>query len=214
MKTNQLMTVALSKGAIAGFHKTDMVSLTDVFRVGNAHRACEGKTAANMTKFLQSSATSEFIGVICNNQNITIDEVIVKKGKGKNASTFCSIHFAIYAAEYLSCQFHYEVIDMFIKGDIFKLRDKGGDEFKMLNFAIDQYLPGREGKDSNKGIYINLAKKIRERILGKGSKAEDWNKATPEHLQERYDYESSLSQLLRLGVVRDYEHLKELIDKL
>lgn len=208
------MTIAFSEGKIDGYHKSGMVSLTDIFKVGNVHRAKDGKTASNITRFLQSANTGGFMQVISENQGIDVDKILVKVGRGKSARTFCNIHFAVYAAEYLSPQFHYEVIDKFINGEVFKLRDDGGNEFKTLNMFIDEYLPERENKPNNKGIHINCAKMLRLGILGEGAKTEDWNKATNEQLRERYECEHALCNLLKLGVVNNWEHMKSLILKL
>ena len=116
----------------------------------------------------------------------------------------------IFAAEYLSPRFHLEVIDAFINNKILEWRDVSGDEFKALNIAIDNYLPGRDGK-SNKGIYINTAKML----LGKVNPSiTTWNDATADELRERAVIENKLVTTLHLGLIRDWEHMKEIIEKI
>lgn len=213
MKTDKLMTVAFSKGEVHGKHKSGLISLTDLFNVGNQYRMEEGKRPANITHFINSSATQDFIQVLCKNQHRSEDEVVVKSGRGKSAQTLVNLHLAIYAAEYLSTQFHYEVIDTFVNNKLFQYRDFGGDEFIALNMAIDDYLPGRDGMD-NRGIYINAAKMLREKILGKSAETKDWDSANADQLRDRYVKEAQLKTFLQMGLITDWNHLKSVIAKL
>ena len=207
MKTNQLMDVAFSKGNVQVLHKTAMGDLTQLFSVGNNYRTSEGKASMPLAKFKDTKAFKEFVSVVEGNIG---SKAITVKGKGRAASTWANLHVMIYAAEYLSSQFHFEVIDAFINGKLLEYRDESGDQFKALNKVIDDYLPNREGKN-NKGIYIQVAKAIKAKI---DPELTSWNFATAENLQERLKYENSLVTVLQLGVVNDYEHLKALISKL
>ena len=217
MKTDQLMTVCFPQGDLHISHKSMMGSLTDLFSIGNKIRVMEGKGIANMTLFVNSASTKEFISIICEEQACHPDSVITKTGRGKSSRTEANLHLLIYAAEYLSTRFHYQVIDTFITGKLLQLRDDGGDEFGVLNQAIDRYLPGREGKASNQGCYINIAKVIRRRCDAAPVRATDptWNQESADkHAQAmRYEMQHKLVSLLELGVVRDWEHLKDLAER-
>jgi len=98
----------------------------------------------------------------------------------------------------------------FVESRILQWREDSGDEFMNLNIAIDAYLPEREGK-GNKGVFIQIAKQLKEKIL---NDQEVWNTASFTQLERRAKIERNLCDLLRLGVVKNYEHLKELITKL
>lgn len=218
MKTDQLMTVCFPQGDLHISHKSMMGSLTDLFNIGNKIRVMEGKGIANMTLFVNSASTQEFIRIICEEQACHPDSVITKTGRGKSSRTEANLHLLIYAAEYLSTRFHYQVIDTFITGKLLQLRDDGGDEFGVLNRAIDRCLPGRECKASNKGCYINIAKIIRRRCdVTKPDNATEqtWNQSIADkHAQAmRYEMQHKLVNLLELGLVRDWEHLKELVER-
>ena len=216
MKTDQLMTVCFPQGDLHISHKSMMGSLTDLFSIGNKIRVMEGKGIANMTLFVNSASTKEFISIICEEQACHPDSVITKTGRGKSSRTEANLHLLIYAAEYLSTRFHYQVIDTFITGKLLQLRDDGGDEFGVLNRAIDRYLPGREGKASNQGCYINIAKVIRRRCnLVKPENDETWNQslANKDAQLARYEMQHKLVNLLELGLVRDWEHLKDLVER-
>ena len=216
MKTDQLMTVCFPQGDLHINHKSMMGSLTDLFNIGNKMRVMEDKGVANMTLFINSASTQAFIRIICEEQACHPDSVITKTGRGKSSRTEANLHLLIYAAEYLSTRFHYQVIDTFITGKLLQLRDDGGDEFGVLNQAIDRYLPGREGKVSNQGCYINIAKIIRRRCnLVKPENDETWNQslANKDAQLARYEMQHKLVSLLELGLVRDWEHLKELVER-
>ena len=209
MKTNQIMSVCFQEGVLHIGHKTKMGSLTDLFSIGNKMRIVEGKTPANITHFVQSKATQDFIAECMSAQNIQYEDVVRTAGRGKSARTEANLHFMIYAAQYLSVKFHYQVIDTFINNKILQWRDDSGDQFIALNVAIDAYLPDRQGKD-NKGVFIQVAMRLKAKLLTDGV---EWNNASHQQLEERAKLEKSLVQFLQLGMVRDYEHLKELIDK-
>ena len=210
MNTDQLLTVTFSEGSISIYHKSMMGSLTDLFNVGNRYRVSAGKGTANMSLFLQSAATQEFISIICKRQGCSPDDVIRQSGRGKSSKTMANLHLIIYAAEYLSTEFHYEVIDAFITNKLLEWRDDSGDEFKLLNLAIDNYLPERDGKD-NKWIYINIAKAIKLKVNPDGNM---WNTATALQLRQRAKIEARMVSVLELGLIRNWEHLKEIIEKL
>ena len=207
MKTNQLMKIAFSSGEIEVFHKTAMGNLTQLWSCGNRVRMDGGKSIANLSKFLTSNKTKDFISVV--EKSIGENPVVIS-GRGNTRKTWANIHMMIYAAEYLSPELHFEVIDTFISGKILSYRDESGDNFKAMNIAIDNHLPERQGKD-NKGLRIQVAKRIKEKVsMGLVS----WNFATADELKHRSEIEDKITSLLYLDLIKNYEHLKDLIDKL
>jgi len=219
MKTNQLMTVALPNGTLDIYHKTAVGSLTDLFSLGNAQRILDGKKAMNQTLFLQSKATQGFIQIIAKELNINTNEIVFAKGRGKASRTYAQLHFLIYAAEKLSPMFHFHVIDVFLSKHLLQLRDDGGNVFKTLNLAIDQWLPDRKGKN-NLGCYIQVAAILRAKIFPEIKEFETgvniWNTdlATYDKKYLREDYEDKLVAFLKVGLIKDWEHLKEIIGNL
>ncbi len=170
-------------------------------------RVNNGMAVPQLNNFLQSQSTKDFIEVC---ERKTGKPCIEVTGRGKNGRTWASIHMMIYAAEYLSTEFHFEVIDAFINNKILEWRDVSGDEFKALNIAIDNYLPNREEK-SNKGIYINVARMLLKKV---NPALSSWNDATADELRERAVIENKLVTTLHLGLIRDWEHMKEIIEKI
>lgn len=189
------------------------ICLNDLFIAGNALRLAAGKPALQMNAFLASKGLSEYVEEAAKEWNLPVDSFILKEGRGRNTKTYVHASLALLAAESMSPRFHAYMHRIFIEGKLLEFRERGGTEFKALNASIDEYLPGREGKD-NKGVFISVAKALRDRILGSEAKTEDWNTASVDQTHMRYEMESKLCTVLRLGVVKDFEHLKDLISKL
>ena len=209
---NYVMQVDFFGNSVRCDTEDKMVSLTDLARAGNQWRASNGMSIKPLAQVLESVGFVEFKEVA--ERHLPNAELIKVEGKGNTKRTMGHITLAVYLAEQFSAEFHFSVINTFIEDKILEFREYGGSEFKVMNTAIDLYLPGREGKDSNKGIYINAAKLLRDKILGKDACTEDWNKASAAQVRARFEFERRLSDMLGLGVVRDWSHLKELITKL
>ena len=185
-----------------------MVSLTDLATAGNKHRAVNAMPIKPLIQVLNSVAFSEFKAVA--EKDMPDMELLRVEGRGNTKRTMGHLFLAVFVAEQYSTEFHYKVIKTFMEGKLLEFRELGGTEFKTLNAAIDLYLPDRQGKD-NKGVYIQSAIKLRTRILGSDT---DWGGASVAQTHTRYDFERRLVDMLRVGVVRDWEHLKELIEKI
>jgi len=186
----------------------NLVSLTDLVRAGNQWRATKGFSLKTLQSIVESVGFNEFLKV-AQSKN-TDKEILFTTGKGNQKRTMAHVIIAIYVAEQMSPEFHYEVINKFIEGKLLEFRELGGTEFKNLNAAIDLYLSGREGKSSNQGLYINIAKIIREKLMGAGSEAGCWDSATVAQIHSRYDLEHRLIDYLKRGFIRDWEHLKQI----
>lgn len=219
MKTNQLMTVAFPNGTLEIYHKTAVGSLTDLFSLGNGQRILDGKKPINQSLFIKSKATQEFIQIIAKELSMRPDKIVFSTGRGKASRTYGQLHFLIYAAEKLSPTFHFHVIDIFLSKHLLQLRDDGGNVFKTLNLAIDQWLPDRKGKN-NMGCYIQVAKMLRAKIFPEIKEFDTgvniWNTDLARYDKQylREDYEDKLVSFLKVGLIRDWKHLKEVIDKL
>lgn len=230
MKTNQLMHVTIGNYTQPIEHLTMMGSLNHLWEYGNSLRAAKGLSGKDLQEFMRSSDTVEFIvalerkygqklktGILpdlkIDQQGRTVGTItsdFVKTKRGKGGGTWAHLMILLRAAAYLDKDFEVEVYDTFINNKVLQWRDDGGDQFLALNVAIDAYLPNRQGKD-NKGVFIQVAKRLKSKILPEGV---DWNNAAFPQLEDRAKTEKSLVQFLQLGMVRDYDHLKELIDKL
>lgn len=188
-----------------------MICLTDLARAGNKWRANNGMPIRTLQVIVESPGFIEFTKLV---QADLGDVVLRVEGRGRSTRTMGHLYLAIYVAEQYSPHFHYQVIKTFVEGKLLEFRELGGTEFRTLNTHIDQYLPGRELKKSNQGVFIQVAKHIRAKLLGPDATSEDWAKASVSQIHSRYDYEKRLSDYLKQGFVRDYDHLIELVDRL
>jgi hypothetical protein len=206
MKTNKMMTVVFANGAINIEHKTSMGNLGDVFAVGNKYRAAEGKNRANITHFVRSGATQEFLDSVAKRLGVSKESLLYTKGKGKNPRIVANLFIIVYAAEYLSSNFHVEVIDTFINANILSWRDKSGDAFKGLNAELSTHIERMLDKPAHNGHFITLAKIVNSRI----GNVLDLNIADASQLKERERIETALTTIIKLGLVKDWEHLKQI----
>jgi hypothetical protein len=211
--SNYTLSVDFFGNTVRAETEGSLISLNDLINAGNAWRLSKGLAAYQMHAFLNSRALKDYIQAASDVWEIDRENFIVKRGKGKSTRTMVHIAIAVLAAEQISPWFHATVHKTFIEGKLLEFRELGGTEFKELNAAVDSYLPCRDGKN-NKGIYINAAKMIREKIIGKGAEAGCWDTARVAQIHDRYRVENQLVSLLKLGLVKDWEHMKELIPKI
>ncbi len=211
--SNHVMTVDFLGQVIKANTSDNTVCLNDLFNAGNSYRLSTGQAALQMPSFLKSKTVEDYLQAASLEWNVPVESFIRREGKGNNTRTYVHLSLAVLAAESLSPRFHAYVHKTFIEGKLLEYRELGGTEFKKLNAYIDLYLPEREGRD-NKGIFINVAKLIRNKVLGEDKTTEDWNSATAAATHCRYEYENTLCTLLKLNVVKNYDHLKELINAL
>jgi hypothetical protein len=204
---NSVMTIVFEQGTLPIEHKTQIGNLADVFAIGNKYRALAGRAPANLTNFCKSTGTQEFIDSVAKRLGVDKSSLLYTKGKGKGKSSrvVANIFITIYAAEYLSPDFHVEVIDTFINSKLLTWRDESGDDFVTLNKEIAEHASGLLGKPAHQGHFLTLAKIVNSRI---GDKI-DWNTASSEQLQERSRIETGLSTSIRMGFIKDWEHLKQ-----
>lgn len=233
MKTNQLMQVTIGQYTQPIEHKTMMGHLNALWDYGNGLRALKGLTPLDQKDWLSSSQTRELFLALnrkFNPQNeigefplletdakgrtkisdITKNNPFIRTKRGTGGGTWVHLYLLLDAASWLDADFKLELYDTFINNKILQWREDGGDEFLNLNIAIDAYLPERDGKD-NTGIFIQVAKQLKAKILNPD---DTWNTASFPQLEKRAKLEKDLCNYLRLGMVRNYDHLKELIAKI
>jgi len=210
---NHVLSVDFFGNSVRAETQGRLVCINDLVRAGNNWRAVNGLPLKTVQQVMVSQGLADYMESASKVWGIPKDDLIVVVGKGSKSRTMGHIAVAIYVAEQLSPEFHANVIKTFIEGKLMEFRDMGGTEFKNLNAAIDLYLPEREGKD-NTGIYIQAAKAIRKKLMGDDACSGCWDKASVAQTHSRYEIEKSLVQMLSIGLVRDYYHLKEIIERL
>jgi len=241
MQTNQDMKVKIGNGLIKIGHLTQMGKLNDIFEIGNDYRIKENKKPKKIEQFLKSPDTWEFIIEVerkyGNATQTSISDVclseyrsesgemryseLIKKlsviksqrgGKPENRGIWTNLQILLKGAMYLSPKLELEVIDVFLDSKILYFRDIGGDNFKVLNKYIDT-LPDRIGKN-NKGIYIQIALILRNKLEifeTKGYNEEEHNALIQ---KKRSEYLQSLTDMIKVGFIRNYNQLKDILRKL
>lgn len=204
MKGNKLMKIMLPSGIeVSGLHKSEEINLTELW---GQSRILAKRYNANMTSWLASEGVEKFIK---ETQTITNTKSVVRvAGAGNKKVTWCHINVAIAAMMYLDPAIQAQVVDEFVKGRIFEWRDKGGDGFIDLNAVLVEHAMEVLGKPAHKGHFIHIAKTLKTKVG-----AETWDTASADMQRKRAQLEDRLATLLKAGVVKDWDHLKDLAER-
>ena len=87
---------------------------------------------------------------------------LIKSSRGKKGGTFAELYILLKIASILDKDLEVEIYRIFIEENLLFFRDLGGDNFKLLNIAIDT-LSDRKGKN-NKGVYRIIATLFRDKL--------------------------------------------------
>ena len=227
MRTNQLLSIDIKGELVRAHHKTGEIDVNDLLKIGNKLRVMDGKTPILMPQLKRNAELKKFIQAV--EAEVKAGEyhyyevntpLLRAIGRGNKATTLAFLPIALKIAAIMHTPFEATLYRIFIEGHLLKLRDDGGNNFKRLNKAIDDYLPEREDKSSNRGCYIHSAKRLRKKIFPEiqdndiDSNIWNTNLATSNKQALRADYEEKLVSFLEMDLVRNWEHLKELIDRI
>jgi len=242
MKTNQEMMVNIGNNhTIKIGHLTKMGRLSDIFAIGNSYRENKKLQPLSVTEWLRKENVWEFIyevelkygdkvqsgesplwipdyknklGKINYSKLIKNFSVIKSQrgGKAENRGVWANLFILLKASTYLSPKLELEVYEVFINSKILELRDVGGDNYILLNKAIDT-LPDREDKN-NRGAYIQIAKQFRAKLNLIETKGYNMKEAIAEIQEKRNDWEHSLIVMIETGLINSYEQLKLILGKL
>ncbi len=205
MKTNQKMLVNFKYGTLEIGHKDYMGNLTELFAIGNRYRYDElNADPVYIRNWLKLDKTIAYIKEV----ESEISRPAITTTRGRTGVTYAHLYILLLAAQDLSPKFQLEIHKTFIRGRLLELRDDSGDAFIELNDSIAAAAIPILGKPSHRGHYIAIANIIKERAsLGED---QSWNNATGAQIHKRLRIEDGLINLLRLGVVKDWGHLKQL----
>lgn len=178
-----------------------MGDLRTFFDLGNLYRMSNGKPSLDIASWLRLADTKAFIETV--SEKIGRPALVTGKGRGNRMKAHLFV--MLDAAAHLSPEFKLEVYETFVESRICALRDMGGDLFIDMNEALQLAAEYVLGKPAHKGHFVTIAKIIKKRC-----DVEDWNLVSAEANAQRVKIENTLASLLKLGVVRDWDHLKEL----
>jgi hypothetical protein len=213
MLTNHVLSVDFFGAPVRCETQENLISLNDLFTAANIFRLQQGRPLFQLPAFLASKATQDYLQAASVEWGVPVSDLLREtRGTSKRPNrTMAHMAFALFAAEYLSPEFHARMHKELIEGRLMQWRNQGGTEFAALNAAIDAYLPGRGDKSSNLGVYIQIAKVIRAKVTGVADADYSvWNTAAAHQQQQRTRLETFLVDALTHGLVKDYAHLKML----
>lgn len=196
----------IEKDSLPTTENNTVGDLTNLFNIINKHKKAKGECIVNITQFCRSNETQEFLNALAKRLKVDKESLVYSVGKGKSSKTMANTLVLIYTAEKHLDNYRLEVIDTFINSKLLSWRDDSGDHFKGLNEEIKTVSENLLGKPAHKGHFITLAKIVNARI----GDSLDWNTATAEQLKERDRIETGLCTVIKLGLVKDWEHLKQI----
>jgi hypothetical protein len=242
MNTNQMMNIQIGKNYTVQIgHLSQVGKLNDVLKIGNAYRKEKGLREIEISEWLRKETTWEFIieverdigdkfqtvdSTVClsdyKNSSGQIDfSKLIKQfsviksqrgGKPENRGYWANLYIMLDLATYLDPVLKLEMYKVFINQKILFWRDLGGDNFKEFNKIVDT-LPDRIGKN-NSGIYIKVATQIRKKLEILNTKGYNEKEHNSLIQEKRAEWLKSLTFAIEMGMIKDYENLKEIIKKL
>ena len=203
-----LLHVPFKFGTVSIWHSSHMGKLNDVFDLGNVYRQQSGKPSLLIASWVQRQDVTEYVELVSEQ----LGRPALERRRGKGGGTYAHLKILLDAAVSLSPEFKDEVYTIFINHRILQARDDSGEAYKAMSEAINISAERVLGKPAQKHHYINVAKAIRGRILGKDHPG--WNMADAGQLHDRHLLEEKLISCLNNTLVRDWVHLIELANKL
>lgn len=187
MKTEVTMQRELMGGIIRQKSKSEMMSATDLVKIGNKYRAAKGKSPFNLSQWLTTPTTKEFIQEL----SAQFGDVIIKS-RGRAGNTWVHPYLFIDIALSLNPGLKIKVYD-WLYDHLLKYRNDSGDSYKKMCGAL--YL-SCTNKREYPAFVAKAAKLIREACC-----VEDWQTATEDKLELRDRIHNNISLLT--DVIKD-----------
>lgn len=168
MKTEVIVSRPFMGHEIKQKSKSGMFDATGLVKIANIKRRELGKSSFNLSQFLKTKSTKEFIEEL-QKEN---DRVIVK-GRGSKSVTWVHPLLFIDIALNINPSFKIEVYK-WLYDELLKHRNNSGESYKKMSGAIfDKY----ENKAKFHKYIAKVANFIKEKC-----EVKDWNKATEKQL--------------------------------
>ena len=211
MKKQNMSIDILSQSVLAD---TDgFVDLNSLINAGNMWRLQNGMASYQLGSFINGSYLPRYIAAASRCWGLPENCFLKSGGSGNKKWTKGHVSVVVLLAEQISPDFHAEVHKVFIEGKILENRVLGGEEFNRLNSLIVSHIPSPSGNDS--GRLINAAKLIRAKCeVSCGDElVVTWNQESANYVAQkrRVELTAKLCLFLESGLIRDWEHFKELI---
>lgn len=172
MITEVIMKRELFGHQISQKSKSEFFSATDLQKAGNDWRRKNGLSDFNLSQFLKSKSTVQFI----NELEEKFNTKVVISGRGRTTATWVHPLLFIDIALSISPKLKIEVYD-WIYDTLIKNRNNSGDSYKEMASALWQ----RHTNHREFPVFISKVADYIKNQIG----VNDWNEATTEQLQLR-----------------------------
>lgn len=189
MKTAVVMKRELFGCEIEQNSKTEMFNATTLSKAGNQWRLSHGMSEFNLSQWLKSKGTQEFIAALSEKHGD-----VLKVGRGRNSATWVHPLLFIDMALAISPTLKIEVYQ-WLFDNLIKYRNDSGDSYKEMTGAL---FLNMDNKSDFSRYIASVANKIKEYCA-----VDDWQTATEEQLKKRDKIHDAI--VLLVGVVRSNE---------
>jgi hypothetical protein len=223
MKTNQVMQLDFDGKTLAIEHKTKMGSLTELWAIGNSIRKSKGLTEMDMSHYLRSSETIEYVQAIENDigfksaqiadlksgESVANKTDLIRTKRGRHGGgTWANIYILLDAASRMDAEFKLKMMKILVEGKLLEWRDDSGDSFKALNIVLDSTVVAKTGKRPSIALYQRVASYIKDKVKPTGG---NWNTATYDELKRRSTIETQIMVILKLNFINSEAELARAI---
>lgn len=202
MKTEVSMKRELFGQEVLQKSKSEFFSATHLIKAGNEWRRSENLTVFNLSQFLNSQSTKDFIAELNQKYGSCIEVT-----RGRNGCTWVHPLLFIDIALAISPKLKVEVYE-WLFDSLLKYRNDSGDSYKKMSAALWQ-------RYDNKRDFFRFIGRVADYIREK-CEVKDWQSATEKQLELRDKIHNSIitltnvlsdpSQSVRIGVK---EHVPE-----
>ena len=129
------MRVTIGEHTLPIGHKNMMGSLTEVWKIGNAYRTKRGLPELDLSNWLRSPETLEYVKVVEDDLNFksvfstdlssrgttlakTIESPLITTKRGKGGGTWAHLYILLDAAARLDPQFKHKMYKTFVEGKL------------------------------------------------------------------------------------------------
>lgn len=185
MKTAVIMERELLGKTIRQNHKTGMLNVNDLHKIGNDLRVRSGMGEKQIGSYFILDSTIDLINEICLVENIGVDDVKLSK-KGKFGGTWVNPILFVDMAMWYSPQLKVRILQWVIDG-LLEARDESGNAFREMNSALSRHFKNEYSPLKAAEVANTIAAECKV-----GVDKDKWQKATEEQLTKRKQIQEAI----------------------
>jgi len=190
MKTEVIMKRELFGSQISQQSKSEFFSATDLANSGNKWRVANGFSAFNLSQFLKSRKTVEFIEELENKYGSAL-----KTSRGRNSATWVHPLLFIDIALAINPKLKVEVYE-WLFDNLIRFRNDSGDSYKEMSAAIWQ-------RFDNKREFPKYIQRVANAVK-LACKVKNWQQANEQQLKLRDTIHNSIKLLAKVLTNTDH----------